>query len=110
MIALFNRFQSVIQEGIEKHLVVILKYKEDIQYREYEPYYVYHSSTKGKDVMSFGIQRINLAKPQDKEEFHRFELSLIKDAQVTKEIFTIPENISLNPPSDCKSLICGIKR
>ncbi len=98
-------YQDQLCEAIDKQLVVELRYKDDIQNRTFNPYWVYRSTT-GK-ILVGGWQVYNPNK-REGNSYHKFELRLIKSLVVTKTGFDVQPNIPITRPDDCTLLICGL--
>lgn len=104
-----DQFQNTLCEAIKKRITVRLRYKNDTYYREFDPYFVYISTT-GKTLTS-GWQKENPMKPSDNDTFHKFNLELITDITFTNKTFNVqPRFMGVGVPEDCQQLLCGLYR
>lgn len=99
-------YLNPICEAIDKQLVVELRYRDDTQFREFDPYWLYVSTT-GKTLLG-GWQERNPNKPQENNIYHKFDLSLIRELIITGNTFKVQLGIPITRPKDCINLIRGL--
>jgi pSer/pThr/pTyr-binding forkhead associated (FHA) protein len=103
---LFTQWQQPLCQAISKRKSVDLRYKNDLQYRRFDPYAVYRS-TKDNLCVS-GLQTKNNNKPLDPAEPRVFDLSEIKDVRITDASFIPDSRFDRHDPRYKNGIICSV--
>lgn len=98
--------QATLCDAIARHLLVKLRYDDDLQFRTFAPHVVYRSST-GKTLVG-GTQINNPAEPLERNEPRNFDLTKIARLEVTAERFTPHPDFNRHDPRYRNGIICAI--
>jgi hypothetical protein len=100
--------EGALCEAIAKLLLVEFRYKDDMAFRLFAPYAVYHSP-KDK-VLVTGTQIDNPGDPLDRYVPRNFEVGLIRDLNVTSTNFQPDPRFNRFDPKFEHGVICAIQR
>ncbi len=101
-------YQQKICDAIHAQTVIRLRYREELQFREFEPHVVYRSSRD--NVLVGGVQTKDESEPFFRSEPRIFDISRINTLVITDKTFELgPTKRPFTPPGEDNYIICRLR-
>jgi hypothetical protein len=98
--------EEALCQAIGRRFVLLLRYEEDVRYRLFLPYAVFHGP--GDKVLLDGVQIIEMNQPQDEADMWTLEVSRIVDIRVMDRSFEPREGFQIADTRYAGGVICSV--
>ena len=102
------QFENLLCQAIAAKVTVMLRYEDDLQFREYGPSVVYYSDQGRMKALVSGEQISNSNDYSPKNGPHNFEVGKIADLKTSTNTFDPDARISLSDNKYRHGIICPI--
>lgn len=103
-----TQFENLLCKAIAERLTVLLRYEDDLHFREFAPLAVYFSDSAKRKVLVSGQQISNPNDYRAKNEPHNFEVGKIADLKLGSNTFNHDARASLTDNKYRHGIICTI--
>ncbi|WP_430444069.1 hypothetical protein [Sphingorhabdus contaminans] len=103
-----TQYENLLCQAIASSVTVMLRYDDDLQFREFGPTAVYYSDEGRTKVLVSGEQFSNPNDYQSKNGPHNFEVDRIVDLKLGSNAFNPDARISVSDNKYRYGIICSV--
>ena len=101
--------ENQITKAINKPKSIRFKYKDELFFRTFNPYVLYHSPVDSNRILVGGIRIHNDSKPFEPPAFRKYEVTLLSQFTITDNSFDYDSRFTIISKEYRNGIIAAIK-